>query len=238
MIPDIFSPLLPAFQDHARSAMPNEACGLVVNGKYIRCKNAHEDATRYFAIEAKDYMRAEKKGPVQLVFHSHTDFASDFSPHDIKSCKRSNVPWLMYAVGANSWSYADPTGNAPYLGRQWAYGIYDCYSLVRDYYKREFAIQLDDYDRGDEFEWTSPEWRMFEKNFQAQGFIDAEGPAQKGDVLLMQLQAQFANHVGIIADPPRNIFYQHLLGRLSEENIFGGYWAKHTNRLLRHRSMV
>ena len=80
MIPDIFSPLLPAFQDHARSAMPDEACGLVVNGKYIRCKNAHEDATQYFAIEAKDYMRAEKKGPVQLVFHSHTDFASDFSP--------------------------------------------------------------------------------------------------------------------------------------------------------------
>lgn len=238
MIPDAFLPLLPVLQDHARTAMPNEACGLVVNGKYIPCKNAHEDTAQYFAIEARDFIKAEKKGPVQLVFHSHIDFASDFSPHDIKSCKRSNVPWLMYAVGANSWSYIDPTGNAPYLGRHWAYGIYDCYSLLRDYYKREFAIELDDYDREKEFEWTSPEWRMFEKNFQGQGFVDADGPAQRGDMILMQLQAQFANHVGVMIEPNRNIFYQHLMGRLSEENIFGGYWAKHTNRLLRHRSMM
>lgn len=236
-IPHFLSPLLSKISDYARSVLPHEACGLIVDNAFIPCKNIHSEPTINFAIDAKAYARAEKKSAIQAVFHSHTDFLNSFTPHDIKSCKQCNLPWLLYAVGANSWSYIDPTGNAPYIGRQWQYGIYDCYSLVRDFYRREFAIELDDYDRGEEFEWASPEWRMFEKNFAGQGFIDAEPPYRRGDVLLMQLQASFPNHVGVIADAERNIFYQHLLDRLSEESIYGGYWAKHTNRMLRHRSL-
>jgi proteasome lid subunit RPN8/RPN11 len=237
-VPSFLSPLLPEMQAYAREVLPSEACGIVVNNKFVPCANVHSSPLTNFAIDAKDYAKAEKTGSIQAIFHSHTDFLSDFTRHDVRGCKQSNLPWLLYAAGANLWAYIDPTGNAPYIGRPWQYGIYDCYSLVRDFYKKEFAIELDDYERGEEFEWTSPEWRMFEKNFTAQGFVDAELPYRRGDVLLMQLQASFPNHVGVIADAKRNIFYQHLLGRLSEENICGGYWAKHTNRMLRHRSLA
>jgi proteasome lid subunit RPN8/RPN11 len=222
---------------YAHGKAPEEACGIIAGGRFFPTPNAHPNPMQNFAIDAKQYAKLEKKG-IEAIFHSHLGFAEAFSMHDIQSCKAINLPWIMYCVGANSWHEMDPTGAAPYLERPWIYGIYDCYGLVRDYFKNELEIILDDYQRGAEFEWTSPEWRMFEKNFRGQGFreIGDASPA-KGDVLLMQLQANSPNHVGIIHSPSQNVFYQHLLNRLSEANVYGGYWQKCTTKILRHEAL-
>lgn len=222
-------------RSYAHSRPDEEVCGIIAGGKFFPCSNIHSSPSENFGISAKDYAKAEKLG-IEAIFHSHTEFNNKFSSHDIASCKTINLPWVMYCIGTNSWHEMDPTGNAPYLERPWIYGLYDCYGLVRDYFKREYNIALGDYERGEEFEWKSSEWRMFEKNFAAQGFAEVDKPRQ-GDVLLMQLQADFPNHVGIIHDPDRNIFYQHLLDRLSEANIYGGYWQKCTAKILRHREL-
>jgi proteasome lid subunit RPN8/RPN11 len=223
---------------HARQHENQEVCGIIAGGKYWPCENLHSSPSEHFAISAEDYTRIEPFG-IEAIFHSHLYFSEDkFSRHDIMSCKQINEPWVMYCLPANSWHFMDPTGNAPYLERPWIYGIYDCYGLVRDYYRREFSIQLDDYERGAEFEWKSNEWRMFEKNFKGQGFIEiGDSDIRKGDVLLMQLQADSPNHVGVIHSPSENIFYQHLLDRLSEANIYGGYWQKNTVKILRHQEL-
>ncbi len=222
---------------YAHEQAPAEACGIIAGGQFFPCKNVHPRPLESFAIEAKDYASLESLG-IEAIFHSHLGFDGRFSMHDIKSCKASKLPWVMYCTGANSWHEIDPTGNAPCLERPWIYGIYDCYGLMRDYFKQQFSIILDDYERGEEFEWKSPEWRMFEKNVTGQGFRDiGDSPLRQGDVLLMQLQADFPNHVGVIHSPSENIFYQHLLARLSEANIYGGYWQKCTTRILRHREL-
>lgn len=221
---------------YAHEKAPEEACGFIVGGRFLPCENIHSSPSNNFAISAEDYAKADALG-IEAIFHSHTGFNTAFSPHDIASCKAVNVPWLMYCLGANSWQEMDPSGRAPYLQRPWIYGIYDCYGLVRDYFRNEWKIVLDDYERGEEFEWKSSEWRMFEKNFRGQGFSEIDGTMQRGDVLLMQLQADFPNHVGIIHSPSENIFYQHLLGRLSEANVYGGYWQKCTVRILRHKEL-
>jgi proteasome lid subunit RPN8/RPN11 len=221
---------------HAQSKPEEETCGIIAGGKFFPCSNIHSSPIDNFGIDAKDYARLEELG-IEAIFHSHTGFNDTFSRHDIASCKAINLPWVMYCIGANSWHEMDPTGNAPLLERPWIYGIYDCYGLVRDYFRKEYNILLDDYDRGEEFEWASSEWRMFEKNFAAQGFREAEG-LRKGDVLLMQLQANFPNHVGVMHAPDQNIFYQHLLGRLSEANVYGGYWQKCMVKILRHKELA
>lgn len=222
---------------YAHEMAPEEACGIIAAGRFHPCRNVHPRPLESFAIEARDYADLEDAG-IEAIFHSHLGFENYFSLHDIKSCKESNLPWIMYCTGSNSWHEMDPTGNASYLERPWIYGIYDCYGLVRDYFKNEFSIELDDYERGAEFEWKSPEWRMFEKNFKEQGFEEIEGSnLRQGDILLMQLQAEFPNHVGVIHAPSQNIFYQHLLDRLSEASVYGGYWQKCTNKILRHREL-
>jgi proteasome lid subunit RPN8/RPN11 len=223
---------------HAFAEAPKEACGLVVNGKYVPCQNVHEEPEKYFTICPKAYAKACKKGEVEAIFHSHTTNYNKFSPSDARSCKQSNVPWVMYCTVTDDWHYADPTGNAPYVGRQWHYGIHDCYSLLKDFHHREFGIELADFQRGEEMEWDSPDWNMFEQNFADQGFVSCDDSPKKGDMILMQLQAPKPNHVGVMVEPDTNIFYHHLLDRLSEANIYGGYWEKATNKILRHKEFL
>ena len=231
--------LKPEMMLHAKKHEGEEACGLIAGGKFWPCENIHSSPSENFAIDARAYAKLEPLG-IEAIFHSHPGFNDQFSKHDIASCKQTNLPWFLYCNGTNSWQEMDPTGASPYLGRPWIYGVYDCYGLCRDYYSREFNIALDDFDRGSEFEWESSEWCMFEKNFAGQGFVEVESKKNiiKGDILLMQLQSSFPNHVGFIHSPSENIFYQHLLGRLSEANIYGGYWQKNTVKLLRHREML
>lgn len=233
-----FSTLYATMKIHAMQCFPQEACGLIVNNEYLPCDNMHSLPLEYFAIDAKDYAKASVKGDIQAVFHSHPNQLNNFSAHDIEACKHSKLPWILYCTDTNEWAEIDPSGNAPYLGRPWQYGIYDCYALMRDFYNREFGIVLDDFNRGEEGEWENPEWRMFEKNIEQQGFIDCNGPLKKGDMLLMQLQSRFPNHAGFMVAPSSNIFYHHLMGRISEQNVYGGYWAKVTNRILRHRDLL
>lgn len=222
---------------HVFEQAPNEACGLIVSGEYVPCQNIHDKPESYFSLCPKDFARASKKGTIEAVFHSHPSSYNKFSPDDAKACRQSNLPWLMYCTVTDDWHYADPTGDAPYEGRQWSYGIHDCYGLVRDFYKNEFGIKLDNFERGDEMEWSSPGWNMFEEHVGSQGFATCDGAAKKGDLLLMQLQAACPNHMGVLANPSANIFYQHLFGRLSEANIYGGYWAKNTVKVFRHRDL-
>jgi proteasome lid subunit RPN8/RPN11 len=233
-----FLALKGSMRDHALLSPLQEVCGLIAGGQYFACDNKCLEPDKFFAIAAEDYASAEKAGPIEAEYHSHIGRNNKFSPEDVKACKAMGVPWIIFCLGTSEWLYADPTCNAPYVGRPWVYGIYDCYSLFRDFYKREFGIELDDYERGEEFEWASPEWRMFEKNVKSQGFVEVEAASQKGDMLLMQLQSSFPNHTGVLVKPSRNIFYHHLLDLFSEETVYVGYWAIHTNKVLRHKELM
>lgn len=225
-----------AIANHAMVDSPHEACGMVINGEAVRMTNSHPSPLTDFAISAEDYAAAEGKGTIQAIYHSHPQGRNGFSSADVKACKQSNVPWIVYSCATGNFFYADPTGNAPYEGRQWIYGIHDCYSLQRDYYRNELGIRLDDFARGEEGEWEKAEWQMFEANYAKQGFVEVDKPGKKGDMLLMQIGAPSPNHTGVFLG--ENTFYHHLLGRLSERNVYGGYWAKITTKVLRHKFLL
>ena len=226
-----------AIFNHAKEVWPEEACGFVVNGNIIRCHNSHPSPLLNFAISANDYANAETIGNIEAVYHSHPDGLDGFSTFDVEACKQINIPWILFNSKTNNFFYANPCGDAPYEGRQWVYGIHDCYAILRDFYSREFNIKLDDFKRGEELEWECDEWRMFEQNYAQQGFVEIEKPSQKGDFLLMQLGAPSPNHVGVLTGDGWS-FYHHLTGRRSERAVYGGYWAKITTKILRHRDLL
>jgi proteasome lid subunit RPN8/RPN11 len=225
-----------AIANQAMQAQHEEACGFVVNGEVMPCKNAHPFPSSNFAISAADFADAEGRGTIEAIYHSHPSGADGFSQCDIKACKQSNIPWVLFHNRSGNFLYADPSGNAPYEGRQWVYGIHDCYAILRDFYQREFGIALDDFPRGEELEWKSDEWRMFERHYEGQGFVQIDQPSKKGDFLLMQVGAPSPNHAGVLAED--GCFYHHLMGRLSEKTVYGGYWAKITTKVLRHKELL
>ena len=87
------------------------------------------------------------------------------------------------------------------IGRDWVWGITDCWSLVRDWYKEKLGITLRDWDRP-----TTPEEfiknPMFEKCAWQTGFrqLRPEEKLENGDLLFMSIMATGLNHVAIFLD--------------------------------------
>jgi len=238
--------LLAQIQAAAAASYPHEACGLVVSvgkkPKFIECENIDGDPRNFFTISAVDYVKARKEGEIVAVWHSHCEIAPKPSEKDIAGCNNGGVPWIIIGIKKTEagFIFEGPTIIEPddtpvdYIGRPYFYGIYDCYSLVQDYYRREHGIVLRDYPRIDQ--WWHKGYDFFSESFKQEGFvklIDVE--PRKGDVFLMQIEAEVVNHVAIYLGDDMMLHHQHK--RLSRRDVYGGHWAKHTIHHVRHATL-
>jgi len=219
--------------EHARREAPREACGLVIvargRERYIACRNeAH--GTEHFVLNPDDYAAAEDAGDVVAVFHSHPKTNAQPSQPDRVGCEASGLPWFIVNPATGQWAECRPEGyRAPLVGRQFCHGVTDCYSLIRDWYALERGVTLPDFDRRQD--WWHGAQELYLENFAAAGFERTEQP-QAGDVVLMRVSSQRANHGGILLDG--GIILHHLQGRLSSREVYGGYWRKITACFLRY----
>lgn len=226
-----------AFQ-YAKDCFPREACGLVVihKGKeeFIPCKNISE-LDDNFEIDAEDYVRAEELGEVVEVFHSHPNGHPTPSETDLVSCERTQLPWSIVSVSLGTWIEFKPSGyKAPLVGRTWAHGVLDCYSIIVDYYREVLKIEIPDFDR--DFEWWMKGQNLYEENFAKAGFREIEVTELKPhDVILFQIMSPVTNHGGVYLGDEK--FLHHLHRRLSSRDIFSGYYFKHAVKFLRHREL-
>lgn len=223
---------------HAKAEDPRECCGLVVvvkgRQRYIPCRNIAATPDEHFIIEPADYAAAEDLGEVVAVVHSHPTTQPTPSAADRISCNATGLPWVIVNPKIEKWDNCKPEHfELPYVGREFVFGLLDCYSLVRDWYNRELGIKLDDFYRRDRF-WERGE-NLYLDNYASQGFrkIPFDELAY-GDLLLMQLNANLPNHAAIYLGDQQIL--HHVQGRLSSRDILGGYYVKATACALRHES--
>ena len=223
---------------HAKEDFPKEAVGLVhvVKGKnrYFKCRNIAETPDEHFILDPDDYVKAETKGEITAVVHSHPKTSPAPSPADMVACEASGLPWFIVNPNTETWGSYKPNGfELPYVGREFSHGIVDCYSLVRDFYKREFNLELNDYNRRDQW-WYKGE-NMYLDNFAKEGFKEIDiSEVGYGDLFLMQLESPVPNHAAIYLD--QGIVLHHVQGRLSSRDVYGGYYQKVTAKVLKHES--
>lgn len=219
----------------AHMAMPYELCGVIVGDEFIPAVNLHEDPENNFLIDPRLWVDLDNNPKeIKCIVHSHTKINQDtFSPSDVASCKELGLPWYLFCTQSGKEIYYNPQNIEDLIGREWHYGLWDCYSLVKDYYEIKFGNILSDYKRGEDLEWLLPDWNMFEENFQAEEFkeISPDIALQPGDIIMMQIGGCNINHIGVINESG-NLLH-HAYGRLSNETAYGGYWLKHTQKRVR-----
>jgi len=207
----------------------------VVRGKvrYTPCTNLAR-GEEHFVIDPIAYAEAEDLGEIIAIVHSHPDAPPAPSQPDLVGCERSGLPWIIVGWPTGKIETVTPTGyEAPYVGRQWAHGVLDCYTLIQDYYGRELGIRLPDFDRRDE--WWLHGQDLYREHQKAVGFVRVDQP-KVHDVILMQIAAPVPNHAAILVDD--NVILHHMANRVSSRDVYGGWYHRVTEGFYRHRTLL
>lgn len=239
-------------EEWALKCYPEECCGVIVNNngkpKFIPAKNTSATPTQSFRIDAKEYSEIEEEYSIIAIVHSHINIPAVPSEGDKAACEALGLPWYILSVHnreINEWYYFEPTGwEAPLVGRTFYHGVMDCYTLIKDFYKREMGIEIPSFDRPDY--WWDKSYNLYEDNFEKAGFVEIEGEPQHGDGVLMQYRANVINHGGIYLTKPLKsqaglfemqgvpLLLHHPMPRLSERVVYGGYWKEITRKIVRY----
>ena len=204
---------------HAQREDPKESCGLLLNIKgkerYFPCRNLSMTDHQCFIIDPEDYIKADNTGEIVGVVHSHPITPPTPSQADKISCEDSNLPWYIVNPKTEQWGYCEPCGyKPPLLGRQWVWGITDCWSLVRDW---DRPTTLEEFNNKPLFEACA--WRT---NFRE---LRPDEKLEDGDVLLMSILCQTLYHVALFFEGD---VIHHLTDRLSCREPYSEWLLKCT----------
>jgi proteasome lid subunit RPN8/RPN11 len=231
---------------------PNEACGVIKKvGKKlvaIECENVSTEPHLYFVISPKEYREHIDNGGVYGVWHTHVENPSSPSSTDIAACDRTCVDWFILDIykSDDGYRFGELTVLKPksfdtsiYKNRVYSYGVNDCFTLLVDYYRHEFNIDISFRASGypQLKNWEFGAENMLVDNFEKAGFERLSDTVEPvvGDVFLIQVDHVWPDHVAIYVGDDRIL--HHCFGRLSEETIYGGsFWQKHTTHILRHKN--
>ncbi|PRP71509.1 hypothetical protein BUE93_05790 [Chromobacterium amazonense] len=210
----------------ADAAGLHEACGVVLDsGRVYPCRNRSLLPAEYFELDPVDYAAAEQLGRVAGIWHSHPHGSAEPSWVDRAMCERTRLPWHIVSPGGGDYRYLEPSGwQAPLLGRPYCYGVFDCWELVRDWYRQERGMVLSRPPAAGEAGWSERGCNVIHDAATAMGFARHDGEPQAGDLAVFQMQSAVPNHLAVWLGDGRIL--HHLRDRPSETHVYGGYWAR------------
>lgn len=224
-----------AAKEHALQDFPKESCGLVVGDTYIKCFNYAVEPEKDFVIAPEDYIAHADK--LKAVLHSHPMGPTFPSHTDMVGQISSDVPWgIILTDGERAGEpmmWGDGYPMAELLGREFIHGIWDCYSLCRDYYKTVHGLHLRNYPREDS--WWEADQNLYLDQFMREGFYIIQPEEVKaGDGFLCKIRSPVPNHAGVYLGD--DLIMHHLPNRVSRREP-AGLWARTVDVWLRHKDL-
>lgn len=222
---------------HALDEHPNEAVGVIVKGKYVRCENVSPSPEMEFSIAPE---KIKSVGKIEAVIHSHTKGQDSPSQLDMIQQISMNVPWFINVLSEEgaykeTFSFGDHLLEEPLIGRHWKSGALDCISLSRAYYWQEYGLYLPDLPRYDGWWEDEDTVQLFARNRDKYGmFQEVNGPAAPGDLLLMAIRANQPNHFAVLVE--NNVILHQTVNGLSARRPFTTLQATLV-KVLRHQEV-
>ena len=109
------------------------------------------------------------------------------------------------------------------IGRQWQYGVFDCYSIVRDYYAL-LGINLPDYERPESFETCKS---IFLSDASKLNFKQVDINQRKpNDVLIMKIWTKEPMHGAVLLKD--DMILHQKFESVSCSEFFNHYYRKRT----------
>jgi proteasome lid subunit RPN8/RPN11 len=183
---------------HAERVYPKESCGAIINNKYVEYFNDAIENEDSFEINNPTFYSNYALDKIQAVVHSHNN-----QPHasklDQEKQKDLGVPFIIINIKYGKFEdifffgYKDII--LPYEGRPFHFGAWDCLSLVCDYYKKEFDVEVVSPSRNYNFNETGE--KTFELYLDKVPFTPVKKEDMlKNDVIFYTWNNQIC-HVGI-----------------------------------------
>jgi proteasome lid subunit RPN8/RPN11 len=222
---------LSKMKKHFLAEYPNEACGIITTaGVYKPMHNTSSSPLDNFAFDARELCLIN----ASAIVHSHPDYSEAPSALDIRGQIDTALPWGIISIRGESltplYFWGDSLDICPLVGREFRHGPSgtdnkgDCYALIRDYYRQEKKITLNEYPRDDV-------WWKDGKNLYTDFFADAgcisisQSEAKEGDIFFMAINSDVINHAGVYLGSGSGLILHHLAGRLSRREPLGR-WVK------------
>jgi len=207
-------------KEHAREEYPNESCGLVIKGEYTPYKNIAKDKENQFKIHPNAFIAHD--GEIDFVVHSHcdTDTIRDTghpSKVDMQQQQATAVPWCLIHMNQHGnyqqhFCWGDQLPAQDLKGRPFAHGIYDCYSLMRDFYRVNGIVTLREHPR-DNFFWKRGEDIIMDGIREVPHKEVPITQLRVGDACFGMIQSDVVNHCAIYVG--NGLVLHHLYHKLS-----------------------
>lgn len=224
--------------EEAAKAAPNEAVGfvLLIDGKEVAFPVVNQfSGVGRGHIDGADFAKAEGAGNIVGIYHSHVNRSCMPSAADKTTSERHKLKLFIVGWPIEQIYEYEPQGwRAPLVGREWCYGVHDCYAIVRDHFQMELGIELPDFERD-----PKSEKNNLLPYIEESGFEEAQG-LQRHDVLVLQINSpDFPNHCAVYLGD--GLMVHHLQNDISKIQPYiegRGYYFDRCWGVYRHKSLL
>lgn len=125
--------------------------------------------------------------------------------------------------------------NRPLIGRPFIHGIFDCFTVIKDWFIYEHDIDLL-WNNQRPFGWWESGQSLYLENAREAGFIPQTGIIKKGDIVTFAFGGSIVNHSAIYLG--NNKVLHHLGGRFSCIESLTPALNHYKNSTWRHKELV